>query len=101
MQFSGQYWTGGGDGQLGIRTSAGTFPLTAVQTLLGTGPFEGVDVANLGSQGMAGTHVVTFAAGIHIPVHENVTLSTGYEFAITDTDFLTDKRITTQVSVEF
>ncbi len=101
VQFNGQYWTGGGDGSYRIRTKLGALPLSTVQSALGTGPFEANDVANLGSRGMAGKQVMTFAAGLHIPINEHVTLSAAYELPMTSTEFVFNQRVTTQISLEF
>ena len=101
VQFSGLQYTGSGDGTRGIKTTLGTLPLGVVQTALGTGPFEGVDVANLGSAGVSGNNVTTFAVGFHVPINRHVTWSAGYEFPISSREDLFEQRVTTALQVEF
>ena len=50
---------------------------------------EGVDVVNLGSDGVSGNNILNFAVGARIPFTRNLSFGTIYEFPVTnrrDTD---------------
>ncbi len=101
-QLSGLRWVSSGDGELPIRLkNGGTLDLNTVQTALGTGPFEGADVMNLGSQGVAGLDLLTAAIGVHVPLAEHVTFSVAYERPITHPTGIFQQRITSAVVLEF
>jgi hypothetical protein len=102
VQFSGLYWFNSGDGSLPIRLkSGGTLDLDTVQGALGTGPFEGADVMNLGSHGVDGSGLITGAIGVHVPLAEHVTFSVAYERPITHPTGIFQQRITSAVALEF
>lgn len=72
MELNGIHYTGSGDGLNPIHTTLGKVPLNTVQGLLGTGPFEGVDVANLGSRGIQGADLLVLGGGVRVPTSWNV-----------------------------
>jgi hypothetical protein len=102
MQLSGIYYADSGNGNFGVRLdNGGSLPLSTAQAALGTGRFDGVDYANLGSEGVSGNSIVTLAFGLHIPITKNVTISSAYEFAATDQNDIFDQRVTTAINLEF
>jgi hypothetical protein len=101
VELNGYHWTEGGNGTLPVQTDIGTLRLSTVQSALGTGPFEGVDVLNLGSPGVAGNDIVTFAAGARIPITKNLSLGAVYEFPLTHREDIFDQRVTANLLLEF
>jgi hypothetical protein len=101
-QLSGLYWMQSGNGELPIRLkTGGTLDLSTVQGALGTGRFEGADVANLGSEGVDNLDLLTAAIGVHVPLAEHVTFSVAYERPITNPTGIFQQRITSAVVLEF
>jgi hypothetical protein len=102
VQLSGIRWLESGDGSLPIRLKhGGTLDLDAVQSALGTGPFEGADVANLGSKRVDNLDLLTAALGVHVPLGKHVTLSVAYERPITEPKGIFQQRITSALAIEF
>lgn len=102
VQWSAIHWTGSGDGRLPIRLVNGaTISLDTAQNALGTGRFEGADVANLGSRGVSGLDLYTVAVGAHIPITRHVTLSAAYERPVSHRKGIFKQRVTTSVRFEF
>ena len=102
VQLSGLYWIESGNGKLPIRLKhGGTLDLDTVQTALGTGPFEGADVMNLGSEQVDNLDLLTAAVGVHVPVAEHVTFSVAYERPITEPKGIFQQRVTSALVIEF
>lgn len=102
VQVNGLHWVGSGEGTLPIDLNIGaTLRLDTVQAVLGTGPFEGADVANLGSRGASGLDLVTVAAGAHFPITDHLTFSAAYERSVTGYEGIFEDRVTTAVVLEF
>lgn len=102
VQISGIRWIESGDGSLPIRLkSGGTLDLDTVQGVLGTGPFEGADVVNLGSKQVDNLDLITAALGVHVPLAEHVTFSIAYERPITEPKGIFQQRITSALVLEF
>jgi hypothetical protein len=101
VALSGYHWTGGGDGSLEVETALGPVSLGDAQALLGTGAFEGVDLVNLGSSGMAGKHIHTLALGLRLPLGEHVSLGLAYEFPISGRRDLFERRTSVNLSYAF
>ncbi len=101
-QISGIHWTDGGRGNLPVDLNIGvTLPLSTVQTVLGTGAFEGADVLNLGARGAGGLDLLTAALGFHVPISEHLTWSAAYERPFSHHKGLFKQRVTTALSIEF
>lgn len=101
-QLSGITWIDGGDGDFPVRLKNGVeLPLDTVQKVLGTGHFEGADLANLGSKGVAGQDLWTWALGTHVRLIEHVTLSVAYERPFSHQKGIFKQRVTTAVALEF
>jgi hypothetical protein len=102
VQLSGLRWIESGDGSLPIRLkSGGTLDLDTVQNVLGTGPFEGADVVNLGSPQVDNLDLITAAVGVHVPLSEHVTFSIAYERPITEPKGIFQQRVTSALVLEF
>jgi hypothetical protein len=102
VQWSAVHWVGSGDGRLGIRLADGsTIPLDLAQDALGTGRFEGADVVNLGSRGVSGQDLYTWALGAHIPLTRGLVLSAAYERPLGGDKGIFKQRVTTSLRFEF
>ncbi len=103
VQFSGISWIDDGDGTFGVRLGGlgVTLPLSTVQSVTGTGAFEGADVANIGSQGIDGTNLFTWAVGVAVPITDHVTLAAAYERQFGSHKGIFEQRVTTSVAFEF
>jgi hypothetical protein len=102
VQLSGLRWLESGDGSLPIRLkSGGTLDLDTVQNVLGTGPFEGADLVNLGSPQVDNLDLITAAVGLHVPLGEGVTFSLAYERPITEPKGIFQQRVTSALVLEF
>jgi len=102
VQISGLYWVESGDGWFPVALENNVdIPLSAAQAALGTGPFEGADVANLGSPGVDNLDLVTAAVGAHFRLADRLTWSVAYERALTTRKGIFQQRMTTALVVEF
>jgi len=101
VEFNGYTYTDSGNGNLPVKTDIGTFHLKDAQAALGAKGEEGLDALNLGSPGVAGETVVTFAVGARFPITKNVGLGAAYEFPITSRDYIFKQRVTVNLLIEF
>lgn len=102
VQLSGITWVSSGDGSLSIDLAGGgSLPLDVVQDALGTGPFEGADVLNLGSAQVDNLDLWTAALGAHVPLTDRVVLSAAYERTISHHKGIFQQRVTTALQFEF
>ena len=104
LEVNGLHYTKGGDGTNPIHLSkaagGGTLTLATAQAALATGPFEGADVANLGSPNIAGHDLVTFGGGIRLPTKWGVSFGVMYEAAVSERDDIYDRRLTAMATWE-
>jgi hypothetical protein len=102
VQISGTSWTGDGDGTFPIALKGNVdVPLSLAQAVVGTGPFDGADVVNLGSEDVSGKDLVTAAVGAHFKLTDYLVWSLAYERAISNHKGVFQQRVTTALSVEF
>ena len=108
IELSGTTWVDSGDGSSTIDLDGGgRVPLRAAQDLLyGNGVtadrrFEGADVANLGSSGMAGEDLITMAWGIRVPFRNGISTGFAYERALSQRKDIFEQRATWMVSYDF
>lgn len=102
VAFNGISYTADGAGTNGIDTDGlGSLPLGTVQAALGTGSFEGFDIANIGSDEVAGNNVVTFAAGARVPLGRHWSLGASYERAISGRRDIFEQRVTFMTTYTF
>ena len=66
-----------------------------------TGPFDTVDVGNIGGVGMNNKNIVLFTAGLRIPITRNLMLGMSYDFPITTVKDIFEGRTTLNVNLEF
>jgi hypothetical protein len=107
VELNGYSYVHDGNGNLQIRlnqaSGGGRVTLNDAQAALGTGGFEGLDVTNLGSRGVANGSVITGALGVRITLPGNVSLSAAWEGPSpgSDTKYIQRQRVTTNLSYEF
>ncbi len=102
VQLSGLTWVHSGDGKLPVRLRGGAeIPLDTAQDVLGTGRFEGADVIDLGSRGVAGQDLFTWSAGAHLPLGRFATFSFAYERPFSHQKGLYKQRFITALALEF
>jgi hypothetical protein len=102
VQLSGLYWIESGDGSFPVALRGNSdIPLGIAQAALGTGPFEGADVAVLGSERVDNLDLVTLAVGTHLKLAEHLVWSVAYERAITHSKGIFQQRMTTALVLEF
>jgi hypothetical protein len=101
-ELNAYHYVNNGDGKYKIHTNAlGNVPLSAVQTVFNTGPFEGLDYSNLGSDNVTGNNIFTLAVGARVPIGKHVSIGAAYEFPIFENEDVTKQRVTTNLLVEF
>jgi hypothetical protein len=101
VELNGYHWTGSGNGHMPVETDLGTIRLRDAETALGKRGFEGVDLLNLGSPGVTGDDIVTFAAGARIPITKRLSVGAVYEFPLTHRKHILEERVTANVLLEF
>jgi len=112
IELNGTSYVASGDGGNNIQTDLGNLSLTPVQNLLhtpGNGVMnptrhrrgEGIDVANLGSQGMSGETIITMAWGARIPFDNGISTGVSYERVLSQRQDLFEQRWTWMVDYTF
>jgi len=111
IELSGMTWVDSGDGSTGIETDLGRLTVkTAQNVLAGPNPvanptadnrFEGADVANLGSTGMAGEDLITMAWGFWIPFNSGISTGFSYERALSQRQDIFEQRFTVMLNYGF
>jgi hypothetical protein len=95
VELNGTHYTSSGKGTNPIfLREGGTLPLGVAQTRLGTGPFEGFDIGNLGSPGIKGANVLVMGGGFRIPTTWGVSFATMYEGPVTNRQDIHNQRFT-------
>jgi hypothetical protein len=101
LEVNGLHYTRSSDGTNPVYLrGGGKLPLGVAQTALGTGRFEGLDVANLGSQGMTGKDVVVMGGGFRIPTTWGVSFAAMYEGPVTNRKDIHNQRFTFMMTWE-
>jgi hypothetical protein len=102
IQFSGQRYTGSGQGERSVRLKGGgSLPMETARQALGLDTFEGVDVHNLGNAGVNENFLAYFGVGAHIPINKHFTFSVAWSRPITDRSDIYRQRVTTALRMEF
>jgi hypothetical protein len=103
IELSGYHWTDSGDGSAKVHGTkiSPALTLSEAQAALGLSGFEGADVVNLGSSGVAGNDLVTLAFGARIPVNRHVSFGVIYELPITHREDIFNQRVMMSVVLEF
>jgi hypothetical protein len=93
FEMNGIYYTSSGDGQNRLYLKGGARP-TFEDVLPLTGPFEGVDVANLGSQLISGKNVIVLGGGFRVPTTWGISFGVMYEGPVTSRSDIHGQRFT-------
>ena len=109
IELNAMHWVDGGDGSSTIDLKGpGRLPLrTAQDALFGgvnstaTRRYEGADVANLGSSGVAGEHLVTMAWGVRVPFRNGVSFGFSYDRALSQRQDIFEQRATWMLAYDF
>jgi hypothetical protein len=103
IELSGYHWTNSGDGSATVHGTkiSPALSLSEAQAALGVGRFEGADLVNLGSEGVAGNDLVTLAFGAKIPLNRHVAFGVIYELPITHREDIFNQRVMMSVVLEF
>ena len=100
IEINGLHYTGSGDGSRRVETTLGTLRLRTATGALGLSPFEGVDVANLGSNSVRGDNIVTVAGGVRVPMPGDLSFGASYERPVSDQRDLFRQRVTAMLTWE-
>ncbi len=104
VEMNGIHWTDGGNGQLKLNTKrslGANVNLNTAQAVFGTGSFEGADVANLGSKGIAGENLVVLGFGFRVPLNKHLVFGVSYDRAVKGDEHLFDERVTAMATYEY
>jgi hypothetical protein len=112
IELNGMVWVDSGEGKKSIDLKSPPAPAqhvslrTAQNILHDNGVtadrrFEGADVANLGSSGMAGEDLVTFAWGVRVPLRSGMWTGFSYERALSQRKDIFEQRATWMVDYQF
>jgi len=108
VELNGTTWTRSANGERNIKTKAfGSVDIGIAQNVLANAGliderrFEGLDVANLGSAGVAGTTVMSMAFGGRIPVSDHVSVASYYEIPVTGRKGIFKQRAAVNVHFEY
>jgi len=98
--INGLHYLDSGDGSTTIKTSLGSVPVRTVQDLLKTGRFEGGDLVNLGSSGVAGHDVIGGSVGFRVQLTRRMNLGFAYERPLTRRRDILKQRATLNLLIE-
>jgi hypothetical protein len=104
VAVNGMHWTGSGDGRREIKVNGFGKPrptLNAVQSVLGTGAFEGADFGNLGSRGITGADLVWMTVGARVPLGNGFSVGAAYERPVSNRKDVFKQRVTAMATYEF
>ena len=108
IELNGIAWVDSGDGNGTIETSVGRLRLRTAQEVLHNSfgatsrlRGEGADIANLGSSGMAGEHLITMAWGFRVPFRNGVSLGFAYERVLSQREDIFEQRAMWMASYTF
>jgi len=105
IELNGTTYVDSGDGKSTIETDLGRLPIGVVQRALdgltANTRGEGIDVANLGSSGMAGKSIITMAWGVRIPFNNGFSTGISYERVLSQRQDIFEQRFTAMVSYNF
>jgi hypothetical protein len=96
VEMNALHYTSNGNGTNSILTrtlNGGSITMAMAEGAVG-GPFEGVDVANLGSTGIKGSDVITLGGGLRIPTIWGISFAVMYEGPVTRRHDIHNQRFT-------
>ena len=100
VEMNGLHYLDEGDGSSTIKLKAASLPISAVQTVVGTGPFEGLDILNLGSDGVDGNDIISLAVGARYAIANNLSFGFSYEHPVTRRKDILQQRFTISLVFE-
>ncbi len=100
VEMNGLRYLKEGDGSSTIKLKAASLPISAVQTVVGTGPFEGVDILNLGSEGVDGNDVISLAVGVRYAINRYLSFGFSYEHPVTRRKDIIQQRFSISLVLE-
>ena len=100
IELNGLHYVRSGDGSRKINSRLGTIRLKTGTNALGLRPFEGVDVANLGADSIAGGDLVTMAWGLRLPLDDALSLGASYERPLSNRKDIWEERVTVMLTWE-
>jgi hypothetical protein len=111
IELNGMVWVDSGDGSATLDTELGKLSVRGAQDALREGGalelptanrrFEGADVVNLGSSGMAGEDLVTMAWGIRVPFNNGLSAGFSYERVLSQREDIFEQRATWMLAYDF
>jgi hypothetical protein len=99
IELNGLYYARSGEGRRKLPTSP-TLRLKTGTGALGLSSFEGVDVANLGADTVAGNNLVTMAWGARLPLDHGLSLGASYERPLSNRKDIFEERVTVMLTWE-
>ncbi len=107
IELNVTHYVDSGDGSITLNTRIGRLTLNQTQNALQAlgitkkRRFEGADVANLGSKGMANEEIVTMAWGFRVPFRNGISTGFSYERVLSQREDIFEQRATVMVSYTF
>jgi len=99
VEFGGLYYSEDGDGSFKVKLDNGSAPLAALNAAYG--PFDAVDVGNIGGVGTNNRSIVIFTAGVRVPIGKHWMLGASYDRPMTSVRDIWKQRATLNVNLEF
>jgi len=99
IEFGGLHYLSDGDGSFEVKLKNGSVPLAALNGIYG--PFDAVDVGNIGGVDVNNQAVVVFTAGLRFPIGEHWMLGASYDVPMTRVRYIWKQRATLNVNLEF
>ena len=103
IEFGGLHYLSEGDGSFQVKLANGSAPLSALNTPrpAGYGPFDAIDVGNIGGVGVSNRSIVVFTAGLRFPIGDHWMLGASYDKPMTRVRDIWLQRATLNVNLEF
>lgn len=101
IEFGGLHYLSDGDGSFQVKLDDGSVPLAALNSEAAYGPFDAIDVGNIGGVGQDGKAIVIFTAGLRFPIGDHWMLGASYDIPMTRVRDIWKQRATLNVNLEF
>jgi hypothetical protein len=101
IEFGGLHYLSEGDGSFQVKLDDGSVPLAALNSEAAYGPFDAVDVGNIGGVGQDGKAIVIFTAGLRFPIGDHWMLGASYDIPMTRVRDIWKQRATLNANLEF
>ncbi|MFQ5473526.1 MAG: hypothetical protein ACE5FA_11680, partial [Dehalococcoidia bacterium] len=101
LEVNGTHYLDDGSGTGTVKLGSGArLSLSAAEAALGTSPQEGLDLLNLGANGVKGNDVISLAVGMRFSLSPKVQLGIAYEFPVTSRHDILKQRLTFNFAFE-